>query len=175
MKPRLVLLNGIPASGKTTLARRWCALHPAQLPLCMDIDSLRSMIGGWRGSLIEAGLAARNIAMAGASEHLRNGRDVLVPQYVRRHEFIDQLHQVAIAADATFIETALIVDADTAMSRFAERAQNAESADPWGELHADMNSIAREFESFLAARPRAVTIQGSPSALQSLDEVIRGQ
>ena len=42
---RLILLNGPPGVGKSTLASRYAAQHPGALRC--DIDVLRTMIGGW--------------------------------------------------------------------------------------------------------------------------------
>ena len=65
---RLVLLNGPPASGKSTIARRYAAEHP--LTLVIDIDQVRAAIGGWRDDPYAAGLLARAAALAAARVHL---------------------------------------------------------------------------------------------------------
>jgi predicted kinase len=44
--PMLILVNGAPDAGKSTLARRYVESHP--LALLLDIDELRTMLGGWR-------------------------------------------------------------------------------------------------------------------------------
>jgi predicted kinase len=41
----LILLNGPPSSGKSTLARRWVLGHP--LALNLDIDVVRGLLGAW--------------------------------------------------------------------------------------------------------------------------------
>jgi len=42
--PRLILLNGPPAAGKSTLAQMYADEHP--LTLNLDIDKIRSLLGG---------------------------------------------------------------------------------------------------------------------------------
>lgn len=42
---RLVLINGAPASGKSTLAQMYVDEHP--LTLALDIDVVRAMLGRW--------------------------------------------------------------------------------------------------------------------------------
>jgi predicted kinase len=59
--PRLVLLNGPPGNGKSTVGRMFAADHP--LALCLDIDQVRAMLGRWRDDATEAGLRARAIAL----------------------------------------------------------------------------------------------------------------
>ncbi len=95
MPPRLILINGVPARGKTSLACAWCARHASGLPLALDIDVLRAMLGGWQNDLPSAGLAARDLAIAAITVHLGSGRDVVLPQYLRRVEFIEQLQATA--------------------------------------------------------------------------------
>ncbi|MDR7312720.1 putative kinase [Nocardioides luteus] len=43
---RLILINGMPGVGKSTLARRFAADHPGTL-VC-DVDVLRTFVSGWR-------------------------------------------------------------------------------------------------------------------------------
>lgn len=172
MTPRLILINGVPASGKSTLARAWCDLHAAELPLAIDIDAIRSMLGGWRDAVVDAGLAARDIAVAGIEVHLRSGRDVVVPQYLRRSEFIDRLESTAAACGATFVETALAVDAADAESRFRDRAAAGGTHDRHGELDAGMVTVVRDFEDFLSTRPCVIRLVGGDRALDSLEAAV---
>jgi predicted kinase len=44
--PRMILLNGPPSCGKSTLARRYAQEHP--LSLNLDVDRIRDLIGGWQ-------------------------------------------------------------------------------------------------------------------------------
>lgn len=172
MTPKLILINGVPASGKSTLARAWCEQHAERLPLCLDIDAIRAMLGGWRERLHEAGLAARDIAVAGIAAHLESARDVVVPQYLRRPDFIERLEATAEAHGAQFLETALVVDAASAESRFRTRAAAVAHADPHGELPTDMAAIVREFDGFLQRRSRAIRIASGDGALAALDAAI---
>lgn len=93
MASRLILLNGPPAAGKSSLARRWIADHP--LSLSLDLDLIWPMLGRWRDDLEATGLAARRLALAMAESHLAGGYDVIVPQFLGRPDFIDQLAELA--------------------------------------------------------------------------------
>ena len=79
---RLILLNGPPGCGKSTLAQMFVHEHP--LALNLDIDRLRGQIGQWRARSHESGLLARQLALAMAGIHLASGHDVVIPQYVAR-------------------------------------------------------------------------------------------
>ncbi len=130
--PCLVLLNGGPASGKTTLARRYAALHP--LSLVLEVDLLRSLLGGWREEPGPAGRLARQLALACIPPAVAAGSDVLVPQLVGRVEFVEELATTADQLGVPFVEVALTVPTATALRRYRERSLAArepvEVADP---------------------------------------------
>ena len=73
----------------------------------VEVDALRTSIDGWQdddGSKLEA----RRMAIDVADAHLRGGYDVMVPQYLGRTEFIEELEQTAVTASATFVEVQLL-------------------------------------------------------------------
>lgn len=114
------MLNGPPGSGKSTVARRFVDAHPMTLNL--DIDALRRMVGGWKADPHSAGLAARQIALAVARTHLRAGHDVVVPQYLGRVDYLDQLAAVAGETDADLHEFVLLDTKDVMVARFVARS-----------------------------------------------------
>jgi len=132
--PRLILLNGPPASGKSTLARCFAADHP--LTLVLDVDLVRGLLGGWLDQPQEAGLIARKLALGMAQTQLADGRDVVVPQYLGRLDFVLALEQVAVDAGAGFVELALLLDPEVVMGRFARR-----SAQPQSQTHRDAETL----------------------------------
>jgi predicted kinase len=146
--PDLVLLNGPPASGKSTLAVRLIESRP--LALDLDVDVVRALLGRWLDDPTGAGLAARTLALAMARAHLRAGHDVFVPQFIGRVEFVEQLEAVAAEEGARFIEIALVLDRTEAIEAFQRRRNAPEeqahldaaglvdrstSADPVGEMY----------------------------------------
>jgi predicted kinase len=165
--PVLVLVNGPPASGKSTIAERLVAARP--LALNLDVDVVRHQLGGWIDAPTDAGLAARALALAMARTHLAAGHDVVVPQFLARPEFIEQLAAVAAEAGARFVEIALIVDRATAIDAFADRR-----ADPTAAVHGDaaalvdrssdadpLGAMYDRYVALLDDRPAAVRI-GAP-------------
>lgn len=168
MRPVLVLLNGLPASGKSTVAREWCERAESQLPLALDLDLLRGMLGGWRRTPVDAGLAARAVALVAAGTHLRAGHDVIVPQYLRRHAFIDQLADVAARSGAAFLECVLVVESATAAKRLIARSAEAVArrrTTDEGDVAEPMDAIERDLEGFLATRPAAIPLVSGPAPL----------
>jgi len=163
--PRLILLNGPPAAGKSTLAQMYADEHP--LTLNLDIDKIRSLLGGWRTDATEAGLIARAIAIAAARVHLAGGRDVVIPQLVARLEFIDQLEDLARESCAEFREVFLLDDKVSLQSRYTERGRAQAIADrPDLAVSTDRTDaqLAAGYDALLpviAARPAAAIVRTS--------------
>lgn len=121
---RLILLNGAPGVGKSTLARRWATDHPGTL-VC-DIDLLRTWVGGWRSSFEATGAAIRPAAQALMGAYLRSG-DVVLPQLIANPTELDDFAAVATGAGACFSHVVLRDPAGSVGDRFRRRT----GADPW--------------------------------------------
>lgn len=117
---RLILLNGAPASGKSSLARRFAEDHP--FCLVLDIDDVRGMLGRWADDPEQSGLAARALAAAMARTHLAADRDVVVPQLLGRVEFIEELQSIAVDSGAAWYEVLLTASPDALVERLARRS-----------------------------------------------------
>jgi predicted kinase len=151
----LILINGAPGAGKSTLARRYVEDHP--LALALDIDVVRGMLGGWLDQPVEAGLLARRIAVAMARVRLMEGGDVVVPQYLGRPEFVTELDALAQEVGAEFVEIALVSDPDEAVARFLRRSGRPESS---------------EHRAATALQERSGGVAALPQLYQRLLEVI---
>ena len=180
----LVLVNGPPASGKSTLATELVRNRPMALNL--DIDLVRGQLGGWRDSPADAGVAARRLAIAMAATHLAGGHDVVVPQFLARDEFILDLAGTAERAGATFVEIALVVSRAEALEAFASR-----SASPDNQQHRDaqalvdrsggmeaLGEIHDRYMELLATRPRARRVEvlrgDVAGTLRAIETVLTG-
>jgi len=174
--PRLIVLNGPPAIGKSTIARRYVDEHP--LALNLDIDSVRRLLGRWQDAPNEAGLLAREMTLTMARVHLRGGHDVVLPQYLGQPAFLQQAEDVAAEAGASFHEFVLMDGRDEAVRRFTERT--ARSTEP---THVDAGRLVEQFGGtdalfamydrlllVISARPRARVVQCPDGAV---DEAYR--
>jgi predicted kinase len=123
---RLIVVNGPPGCGKSTLAERYVDEHP--LSLNLDIDRVRGLIGGWQADPLAAGLLARACALAAARTHLAAGHDVVIPQFLGQAQFIEQCADLAGEVGAEFYEIVLLDTLVNSLRRFETRSR--EAADP---------------------------------------------
>jgi predicted kinase len=119
--PRLIVLNGPPAIGKSTLARRYVDAHPWAMDV--DIDSVRRLFGRWQDDPVRAGLLARAMTLTMARAHLDDGYDVVLPQYLGNPLFLEQAETVAVETGAQFFEFVLMDNRDEVVRRFNERTR----------------------------------------------------
>ncbi|KXP04483.1 AAA family ATPase [Tsukamurella tyrosinosolvens] len=162
---RLILINGAPGSGKSSIAAALADEDPAMVVI--DVDRLKHALPDWDRAPIESGIRAREQALDAAEVHLRAGLDVVLGQYLARTPFIEALERLADRCGARFAEIVLDLDAAELAARLEARA-----AAPDRPEHAvnnrlvgaaDADALVASLEPLRASRPTAVRIDASGS------------
>lgn len=122
----MIHLNGAPAVGKSTLARRWASAHPGTLDL--DIDVLRTLVGGWDADFAHAGALVRPVALAAITTYVAQGGDVVLPQLIARPEELARFR--GAAEGATYHHVVLTAAPDVLVQRFHARPASVDPHDP---------------------------------------------
>ena len=170
---RVVLINGAPGSGKSTIAQ--ALAQDRSMTLALDIDGLKHSLGRWDEDPSTAGLHARRLTLALAGEQLRAGFDLVIGQYLARPSFIDDLERLAEGHGARFHEFVLDLDAATLAERLAERASNPDLRE-----HAvnnrlvgpdDATALVQSIQPLRDSRPGAVWVDAAGSLSSTLDTV----
>jgi hypothetical protein len=118
------------------------------MALNLDVDRLRGMLGRWETAPTEAGILARGIARAAAGVHLDAGHDVVVPQFVTRPAFLEQLERLADDVRASFHEIVLLAAPEDLRRRFTDRTRDSRQ-----QVHVDAQRLL-DAEGGLAALPK---------------------
>lgn len=165
MKPKLIILNGAPGVGKSTLAEKYADMHP--LTLKLDIDVIRRFISNYREQFRESARLSKNLAVAMARTHLESGHDVVIAQCYRKPEDLEALEKLAEDCDVSFHEFLLSLPKEEAIARFIKRGQAEGAPDGFlpdglvtrGGGRAKLESMYDEMMATVSHRPRTIVIE----------------
>lgn len=141
--PALVHLNGPPGVGKSTIAAALVERRP--LALALDIDVLRTALGGWAEQPASKAVA-RDLGFAMAARHLAGGYDVVLPQLVVRADVVTAIEAIA-SPPASLQEVVLVADRD----QLVERLRHARPQRPHPRHQFTIDDLAGEIDDALAA------------------------
>jgi predicted kinase len=123
-KPKLIILYGFAASGKTTLAKMYIAQNP--LALNIEGDQIISMLGDWRSRETDARAIVSEYTRLLAEEHLKKGLDVIIPYLLTNIEEAEFFREIALRVEAELFEIYINLNHTEAIDRLLKRGV-------WGE------------------------------------------
>jgi predicted kinase len=119
---RLILLNGAPGVGQSTMAGRYAAEHPGTQWL--DRDVRRTMVGGWADDYAGTGALIRPAALGLITAYLRESGDVVLPQLIARESELARFERAATDGGGAFVHVHLDADPAAAVARFEGRERD---------------------------------------------------
>jgi predicted ABC-type ATPase len=143
-RARLILLNGMPGVGKSTLAERCRADHPGVL--CCDPDRLRSMIGGDQRESAES---VRKLALAMAAAHLRTGHDVVLPQLVADQGQLERFAAAAEEGGGELVMVMLVDDLPDTGAGYARRLEEIAVQSRCAEIRCPRDEVEASYRRLL--------------------------
>ncbi len=113
---KLIILNGSPAAGKSTVAEK---LHQDLLmSLLADVDSWRTLVSGWKEKREESLKYAYQFTVAAVDAYLQTGHSVIVDKAILSdNSVIDALAESGRKHDAEIYEFILTARKETIIER----------------------------------------------------------
>jgi predicted kinase len=146
--PKLILLNGFAACGKTTLAKRYAREHP--LALDVEGDEIIVMLGQWRQNIQEAVRCKLQLSESMVRTHLCSGYDVVLPFLLTDAKHAETYEYIARDVGADFFEIMLLVNKEEAMGRLLKRGRWGEEGLPALTEH-DIPKIEKLYDDMMTA------------------------
>lgn len=165
MKPKLIILNGAPGVGKSTLAQKYADMYP--LTLKLDVDVIRRFISNYREQFHESGSLSKTLALEMARTHLNSGHDVIIAQCYRKLENLQELERLAQDCNVDFYEFLLSLSKEEAIARFIKRGQDEGAPDGFlpnglvtrGGGRTKLESMYDEMMTVVSQRPNMIIIE----------------
>lgn len=158
--PRLVLLNGAPGVGKSTIAALVAERQPNAV--AVDVDEIR--LGLPDTDPAASGRVARERAVELVREHLGAGRDVVIGHHLAKADFIEELAADAGDLDAEFVEILLMVPAGVLRQRHVEDGRTV--------THSDATRLIDAVHALALVRPRAELVDAGGAPEQTAANVL---
>lgn len=127
-RPKLIILYGFAASGKTTLSNKYLSEHP--LAISVEGDQIISMMGQWREYEVKAREIVFEDTKAIVKVHLDKGHDVLLPYLLTDHTHAEIFEKIAEEMMSDFYEVSINIERTEAINRLLSRGVWGEDGSP---------------------------------------------
>ncbi len=157
-KPKLILINGFNASGKTTIAKKYIADH--SLAMAVEADALVENIGDWTNHRKEVRRLAFELTKGLIRAYLPSGHDAVLPYIITDVQEAEQFELIARDCGAAYYEVVLYNERAEAIARLLERGRWGGERGPLIR-ETDMPAIETDFTNMQAAlekRPKTTKL-----------------
>jgi predicted kinase len=157
-KPKLIVLNGFAAAGKTTIAQKYIAEHP--LALALEADAIVDNIGDWTSHEEEVRQLTFELTKAMLQVYLATRHDVILPYLVTSAAEVQEFQNIARAHSADYYEVLLHNERTDAIARLFARGKWGEATSP-PLTEADrpaIEALLDKMETALEQRPDTISI-----------------
>jgi len=157
-KPKIILLTGFAAAGKSTIAKKYIANH--SMAMAIEADNLVDNIGDWINHREEIRYITFELTKAMLRTYLPFRHDAILPYVITDATEAEAFEEIARQCDADYYEFALQNDHDAAVARLLERGTWGESTSP-PLTNKDLpiiEDLYSKVEAAIALRPNLVRI-----------------
>ncbi len=165
-QPKLILLYGFAASGKTTLAKRYVDEHP--LAIAIEGDQIIGMMGQWRKHEDEARKLVFEHTKSITENQLEAGYDVVLPYLLTDSTHAQAFEEIAKRLDVSFYEIYIETEKDEAIDRLLKRGVWGEDGSPKLSKD-DLPEIENLFERMTKAMSERLNITTIASVLGDIE------
>jgi predicted kinase len=116
---KLIILNGSPGTGKSTIAEKLHAGMP--MSLLVELDAWRRFISGYRENRKESLNLSFQHALSAIEVSLNAGHDAIVNRVILDSKTLDTLHELGKRCGAEVYEFMFFADKETIIQRVTER------------------------------------------------------
>jgi predicted kinase len=157
-KPKLIVLNGFAAAGKTTIAKMYIAEH--SMALALEADAIVDNIGDWTNHEDEVRQLTFDLTKAMLRAYLPSGHDVILPYLVTHPEEVQEFEAIARDCGADYYEILLHNERADAIARLLKRGKWGEETSPplTDEDIPEIEKLMDGMEAALEQRPDAIKI-----------------
>lgn len=164
---KLIILNGSPGVGKSTISK---LLHES-MPnsALLDIDEMRRSVPDYKERRAESLQISYQKAVEAVGHHLKLGQDVIIDKAINQSDTLDLLIDAGRAHGADVYEFLLFADKDTVQKRADERGYKPGSLltrERVGKMWEKADAIRKE-------RTSAILINTSDMSIDELDGKIK--
>lgn len=158
-KPKLIVLNGFAAAGKTTIANMYITEH--DMAMALEADALVDAIGNWVNHREDVRQITFELTKSILRTYLSSGHDVILPYLVNDAREVEEFEAIAHSCSADYYEVLLYNEPAEAISRLLKRGKWGQETSPpiTTKDLPDIKEVMAKMETAFKKRPDTIIIE----------------